>query len=152
MDLTLGILLEILEDWMHKNKNQNKIKAHFIDSEETIEVAIGGAYHLSEQNTMLLVTKRLNEEDIYDDDGILLNDESPSGLNRQVIKAEHENLGNHTKIGIEIWFSDGDDDIQYRVDCHEYEINDQMLILKHFLNRDIDEYSFEFNRFLKSQY
>lgn len=152
MILTLGILLEILEDWMNQNKKMNRVIVQFIDDKQTIEVSIGGAYHLSEQNTMLLLTKRRDEEDIYDDDGILVNDESPAGIYRQVVQAEHKDLGNHTKVGIEIWFTDNDDDIQYRVDCHEYEINDKKLVLKYFLNRDMDENFFEFTRFLKAQY
>ena len=152
MKLTLGILIEILEDWMNQNLNENRIVAQFIADDNVITIPVSAAYYQVDPQNLWLLTRRRDEEDLYDDDGVLLNDESPCGIYKQVREAESENLGNQTEVGIEIWFTDGEDDIQYRVACDEYEIIDRSLVVKHFIKRDVDENYFEFRRFLSEQY
>ena len=57
-----------------------------------------------------------------------------------------------TPIEIEIWFSDGEDDIQYRLLCHQYFVSQDKLAVIHFLGREENEFEEEFKSFLHEQY
>lgn len=131
----------------------NRITARIVNGEETVEATIDGAYFVENHKTVYLVMRRREQEDLFDDDGNLLNDETPSGI--------HENLRELEKLGvdystppieIEIWFSDGEDDIQYRLECHQYYVSNERLAVIHFLGREEDEDKDEFINFLHEQY
>lgn len=57
-----------------------------------------------------------------------------------------------TPLEIEIWFTDGVDDIQYRLECHEYTVDEKNLFLIHFLGKDEDGFEEEFCSMLHKQY
>ena len=153
MVLTFGVLIEVLEDWIRNDQTGNRIIAQLVvDDEKIVEIPVGGAFFLPGYDALWLVTKSRNQEDIFDDSGVLLNDESPSGIYRDVENAELENIDNNIPIGIEVWLKEGEDEIQYRIDSHGYLIKDNVLIVQHILGEDNDEQEEEFRRLLTEQY
>ena len=65
---------------------------------------------------------------------------------------ENQGLDYKTPLEVEIWFTEGSGDIQYRLECHEYGIARNNLILTHFLGREEDEFEEEFRYMLHQQY
>jgi len=96
--------------------------------------------------------RRREQEDLFDDDGNLLNDETPSGIYENLRELEKLGVDYSTPIEIEIWFSDGKDDIQYRLECHQYYVSNERLAVIHFLGSEEDEDKDEFINFLNEQY
>lgn len=152
MSINFGTLIEILEDWIRNNLTANRIIARIVDGEKAIEATIGGAYFVESNKTIYLVIRRPGEEDLFDDDGNLLNDETPNGIYGDLRGLEELGIDYRTQIEIEIWFSDGEDDIQYRLESHQYYINNDKLTIVHLLDDEKDEYEDEFRNFLYEQY
>jgi hypothetical protein len=152
MSLNFGTLMEILEDWIRNDLTANRIIARIVDGEKAIETTIGGAYFVESHKTIYLVIRRPGEEDLLDDDGNLLNDETPNGIYVDLLGLEELGIDYSTPIEIEIWFSDGEDDIQYRLESHQYYINNNKLTIIHLLGDEKDEYEDEFRNFLLGQY
>ena len=80
ISVNFGILLEIVEDWIRNDLIANRITARIVNGEETVEATIDGAYFVENHKTVYLVMRRREQEDLFDDDGNLLNDETPSGI------------------------------------------------------------------------
>jgi len=135
MTVNFGTLLEIIEDWIRNDLNNNRILARIVDGEDIVEAV-----------------RRTDQEALFDDKGVHLNDESPQGIYRDLKQLEENDVDYATPIEIEIWFSDGEDDIQYRLPCHQYFVNQDKLAVMHFLGRDEDEFEDEFKSFLHEQY
>lgn len=152
LKLNFGVLLELIEDWLRNNFSQSKIIVRIVDGDGIVEIPVGGVYYVPDENTIWLVTKARNQENIFDDDGNVLNDESPKGIYRDLAELEKQELEYSTPLGIEIWFTDGQDDIQYKLECHGYSINKHLLIVQHFLERDEVELNDEFRQLLREQY
>lgn len=152
INLNFGTLLELTEDWIRSNQDGNRILARIVDGKEVVEIPVGAAYFVEDHKTIYLVTKSRNQQDIFDDDGNLLNDETPKGIYKGLEMLENQGLDYKTPLEIEIWFTDGGDDIQYRLECHEYAISQNNLILTHFLGREKDEIEEEFRYMLHQQY
>lgn len=152
MSINFGTLMEILEDWIRNNLTANRIIARIVDGEKAIEATIGGAYFVESNKTIYLVIRRPGEEDLFDDDGKLLNDETPNGIYGDLRGVEELGIDYSTQIEIEIWFSVGEDDIQYRLESHQYYINNDKLTIIHLLDDEKDEYEDEFRNFLYEQY
>lgn len=152
MSINFGTLMEILEDWIRNNLTANRIIARIVDGEKAIEATIGGAYFVESNKTIYLVIRRPGEEDLFDDDGNLLNDETPNGIYGDLRGLEELGIDYSTQIEIEIWFWDGEDDIQYRLESHQYYINNDKLTIIHLLDDEKDEYEDEFRNFLYEQY
>ncbi len=152
MSINFGTLIEILEDWIRNNLTANRIIARIVDGEKAIEATIGGAYFVESNKTIYLVIRRPGEEDLFDDDGNLLNDETPNGIYGDLRGLEELGIDYSTQIEIEIWFSDGQDDIQYRLESLQYYINNDKLTIIHLLDDEKDEYEDEFRNFLYEQY
>lgn len=152
MSINFGTLIEILEDWIRNNLTANRIIARIVDGEKAIEATIGGAYFVESNKTIYLVIRRPGEEDLFDDDGNLLNDETPNGIYGDLRGLEELGIDYRTQIEIEIWFSDGEDDIQYRLESLQYYINNDKLTIIHLLDDEKAEYEDEFRNFLYEQY
>lgn len=152
LSLNFGVLLELTEDWLRNNLSQSRIIAKIVDGEKIVEIPVGGAYYVPNQKTIWLVTKARDQEDIFDDEGNLLNDDSPKGIYRDLAELENQELDYNTPLGIEIWFEDGEDDIQYKLQCHDYSIHHDLLIVQYFLGRDVVEFEAEFRQLLHEQY
>ncbi|MDT7828844.1 hypothetical protein RQM65_09235 [Pricia sp. S334] len=152
MLLTFGVLKKTLEDWIKSDSTNSRIIARLINGDSVVDIAVGGAFYLSGFEAMWLITKRRGQDDIFDDHGLLLNDETPSGIYNDVIKAEAEQIDSSTQVGIEIWFDDGDGEIQYRIASHSYLIDEQSLIVQHDLRKNNDEYKEEFLQLFNEQY
>lgn len=152
MSINFGTLMEILEDWIRNNLTANRIIARIVDGEKAIEATIGEAYFVESNKTIYLVIRRPGEEDLFDDDGNLLNDETPNGIYGDLRGLEELGIDYSTQIEIEIWFLDGEDDIQYRLESHQYYINNDKLTIIHLLDDEKDEYEDEFRNFLYEQY
>lgn len=152
LGLNFGTLIELVEDWLRKNSLQCRVMARIVDGKDIVEISVGGAYFVSEQKKIYLVTKAPKQGDIFDDDSILLNDESPGGIYRDLKELESQEIDYSTSLGIEIWFTDGEDDIQYRLECESYSINQDFLIVEHFLGKEKVEFDDEFRQMLHEQY
>ena len=152
ISVNFGILLEIVEDWIRNDLIANRITARIVNGEETVEATIDGAYFVENHKTVYLVMRRREQEDLFDDDGNLLNDETPSGIHENLRELEKLGVDYSTPIEIEIWFSDGEDDIQYRLECHQYYVSNERLAVIHFLGSEEDEDKDEFINFLNEQY
>lgn len=88
-NLNFGTLLEITEDWIMRDQNDNRILARLVDGEEVVDIPIGGAYFVDDHKTIYLVTKSRNQLDIFDDEGNLLNDETPEGIYKNLEMPEN---------------------------------------------------------------
>ena len=152
MLLTFGTLTKILEDWIKSDTTYTRIIARLINGDKVVEIPVGGAFYLSGFEAMWLITKRRGQGDIFDDHGVLLNDETPIGIYRDVKNAVTEHIDSNTPVGIEIWFDDDDGEIQYRIASHSYSINEQSLIVQHDLRKNSDEYKEELVQLLSEQY
>ena len=152
MKINFGTLLEIIEDWTRNNLINNRILAKIVDGGDVVEAVIDGVYFVDDHKTIYLVVRRRNQEDLFDDDGVLLNDQTPKGIYGDLKQLEENDVDYTTPIEIEIWFSDGEDDIQYRLECHQYFMSKDKLVVIHFLGRDENEFEDEFKSFLHEQY
>lgn len=152
MTINFGTLLEIIEDWTRNNLINNRILAKIVDGGDVVEAVIDGVYFVDDHKTIYLVVRRRNQEDLFDDDGVLLNDQTPKGIYGDLKQLEENDVDYTTPIEIEIWFSDGEDDIQYRLECHQYFMSKDKLVVIHFLGRDENEFEDEFKSFLHEQY
>ena len=151
--LTFGTLLEVVEDWVRKGSLDSRIRIRVVDENEAIEVAVGGAYFVPHDRKILLVAKTPNQEDLFDDGGNLLNDESPNGIHRNLQEIENQGIDYGTPVGIEIWFENGSgDEIQYRLESESYSTNPNFLIVEHFLSGEKHEHDVEFRQLLNNQY
>lgn len=150
--INFGMLLEIVEDWIRDDLTANRITARIVNGEEMVEATIDGAYFVENHETVYLVIRRREQEDLFDDDGNLLNDITPSGIYEDLLELEGLGVDYGTPIEMEIWFSDGADDIQYRLECHQYYVSNDKLAVIHFLGREEDEDEDEFINFLREQY
>lgn len=152
MTINFGTLLEIIEDWTRNNLINNRILAKIVDGGDVVEAVIDDVYFVDDHKTIYLVVRRRNQEDLFDDDGVLLNDQTPKGIYGNLKQLEENDVDYATPIEIEIWFSDGEDDIQYRLECHRYFMSKEKLVVIHFLGRDENEFDNEFKSFLHEQY
>lgn len=153
MTVNFGTLLEILEDWIRNDLSGNRIVARIVDGKEVVEAIIDGAYFVEEHNTIYLVVRRKEQDDLFDNFGNLLNDQTPEGIYKDLKELEEGEVDFSTPIEIEIWFSDGGDDIQYRIGCHEYHIGKNELAMIHFLgSEEEDKNEDEFKNLLHEQY
>lgn len=152
MTINFGTLLEIIEDWTRNNLINNRILAKIVDGGDVVEAVIDDVYFVDDHKTIYLVVRRRNQEDLFDDDGVLLNDQTPKGIYGNLKQLEENDVDHATPIEIEIWFSDGEDDIQYRLECHRYFMSKEKLVVIHFLGRDENEFDNEFKSFLHEQY
>ena len=152
MAIHFGTLLEIVEDWIRNNAEDNRIMVRIVDGEDEVKAVIDNAYFVQNDQTIFLVVRHSNHEDVFDDKGILLNDPTPSGMYRDLKRMEDNNVDYTAPIEIELWFSDQEDDIQYRLQCHQYFVSRDKLVLMHFLDREGKELEDEFRSFLKEQY
>ena len=152
LNLNFGVLLEITEDWIRNSQIGNRIIARIIDGDKVFDIAVGGAYFVENLETIYLVTKSRNQQDILDDQGKVLNDETPQGIYRDWESVERDGLDYGTPLEIEIWFTDEEDEIQFRLECHKYHIDKDCLILIHSLGSEDDELKEEFRHMLHQQY
>ncbi len=152
MTVNFGTLLEIIEDWIRHNLNNNRIMARIVDGEDAVEVVIDSAYFVDDHKTIYLVVRRTDQDDLFDEGGVLLNDQTPKGIYRDLKQLEETDVDYATPIEIEIWFSEGEDDIQYRLRCHQYFVSKNKLAVIHFLGREENEFEDEFKSFLHEQY
>jgi len=152
LNLTFGVLLEITEDWIRNSQIGNRITVRIIDREKVFHIPVGGAYFVENHETIYLVTKSKNQQDILDDEGTLLNDETPQGIHKDLESLERDGLNYGTPLEIEVWFTDGEEEIQFRLKCHKYHIDKNSLILTHVLGSDDDELEEEFRQMLHQQY
>ena len=150
--VNFGTLLESVEDWIRNGQSENRIMAKIVDASKTIEAIIDGAYFVENDNRIYLVIRRREQEDLYDDAGNLLNDESPSGIYKDLQELEESGVNYSTPIEIEIWFSDGEDELQYRLECHQYYFSKNNLWVVHYLGREENGYEQEFRKLLHEQY
>ena len=152
MKINFGTLMEIVEDWIRNNLDHNRIFARFVDGEDVVEAVIDGAYFVEDHGTVCLLVRRTGQDDLFDDKGILLNDESPRGIYGDLKDLEENEVDYTTPIEIEIWFSEGEDDIQYRLECHQYFVSKTKLAVIHFLGREDIDFEDEFKSLLHEQY
>ena len=152
MTVNFGTLIEIVEDWIRNDLDDNRILARIVDGENVVESLIDSVYFVEDHKTIYLVVRRTDQDDLFDDEGVLLNDVSPNGIYSDLKQLEEKDVDYDTPIEIEIWFSDGEDDIQYRLECHEYFVSKDKLALIHFLGQEENELDDEFKSFLHEQY
>ena len=155
--LTYGVLVEVIQDWVKRDKTNNKIFIQVLENEKLImQISVGGIHHPRNKDVVYLLTKRLEEDDILDDYGVLLNGESPKSILRYINEINEYNLKGNTPVGIEIWFNDPSEEggeIQYNIESHNYFIDDEHLILQHDLYKsEPDIHNNEFKTLLKNQY
>ena len=155
--LTYGVLVEVVQDWVKTNKVNSKISIEILDNEKLImQISVGGIHHPQKKDMVYLLAKRLNEEDIFDDHGVLLNGESPKYILQYIKKIDDYDLPSNTAVGIEIWFNDPSEEggeIQYNIESHNYFIEDEHLVLQYDLHKsEPDIHKNEFKTLLKNQY
>lgn len=155
--LTYGVLTEVVQDWVKRRKKNNKILIQILENEKLIiQISVGGIHYPQKKDMVYLLTKRIEEEDLLDDNGVLLNGESPKDILRYINQIDDYDLVSNTPVGIEIWFDDPSEEggeIQYNIESHHYLIEDQILIVQYELNKDEpDIHNNEFKTLLKSQY
>lgn len=152
-ELTFGILLELVEDWVHRESLDSKIKIRIVDGEDVFEMPVGGAYLVPKEEKIVLLAKTPNEGDLFNEFGVLVNGESPNWMLSDLQEIEDKGIDHNTPVGIEVWFKDKvDGELQFIMESHSFSIKENDLFINYFFTEEKDELADEFHQLLHSQY